>query len=125
MCSSLPPGISGRFGHASNWMVNLDVPSGALLAIGSAEPSIIRISGRTGSRHLHNELACPPGQNKDKNMNRAFRCIIACVALVFLCSCSTTRTVVFENGKYPTGISADEGVVILLNYFMSQGKSTE
>lgn len=50
--------------------------------------------------------------------------IMASMALVFMCSCAA-KTYTHEDRQYCTGISADEGVVILLDSFSSHDKSIE
>jgi len=51
--------------------------------------------------------------------------IMVPVALVFMCSCATEKPYTLNYRNYPTGISADEGVVILLNTFHSNDKFVE
>jgi hypothetical protein len=58
-------------------------------------------------------------------MNTAVLRIMASIALVFVCSCATEKAYTHEDRNYPTGINADEGVVILLNTSRSNEKSVE
>jgi hypothetical protein len=58
-------------------------------------------------------------------MERAFWRIMASIALVFICSCTASKAVISENRSYGTGIGVDEGVVIVLNTFLSDEKSIE
>jgi hypothetical protein len=58
-------------------------------------------------------------------MGRSLCCIMASIALVFICSCVTRKPHTTGARMHPTGISAEEGVVILLITSGSNEKSIE
>lgn len=59
-------------------------------------------------------------------MDRVFWGIIASIALAFICSCGATKSYTYEEDRqHSAGIKAGEGVVIVLNTFLSKERPIE